>query len=80
MKSLENVNKQASSANDHLVIQLSEIKKRLKEPYMKERIKSFEHGNKQPTNTVIEDTAMQIINEYKDMEQRKWNLIVFNVP
>lgn len=23
---------------------------------------------------------MQIINEYKDMEQRKWNLIVFNVP
>ena len=67
LKSLENANKQASSANYCLVVQLSEIKKRLKEPYMEERIKSSEHNNKQPTNAVIEDTATQRINEYKDM-------------
>ena len=59
---------------------MSEIEKRLKEPYMEGRIKSSEQNNKQPTNAVIEDTATQMINEYKDMERRKLNLIAFNVP
>ena len=46
---------------------------------IEQHLKSLEKVSKQ-SNLFTMDTASKVVDEYHDMERRKWNLIVFNVP
>ena len=56
----------------------SQIKEMVHKP-IEQQLKSLEKASKQP-NVITADTASKVVDEYRDMERRKWNLIVFNAP
>ena len=58
--------------------QLKEIETRLHEP-IEQHLKSMEVNTKKAKEATL-DTASRVVDEYRDMERRKWNLIVFNIP
>ena len=62
---------------DQLSNQIKEMEK-LHKP-IKQQLKSLEKVSKQ-SNVITIDTASKVVDEYRDMERRKWNLIVFIVP
>ena len=58
--------------------QIKEMEAKLHKP-IEQHLKSLEKVSKQ-SNLFTMDTASKVVDEYRDMERRKWNLIVFNVP
>ena len=58
--------------------QLKEIETRLHKP-IEQHLKSMEVNTKKAKEATL-DTASRVVDEYRDMERRKWNLIVFNIP
>ena len=46
---------------------------------IEEQLKSLEKVSNQ-SNVITIDTTSKVVDEYRDVERRKWNLIVFNVP
>ena len=66
---------QGSKVSDQLSNQIKEI---VHKP-IEQQLKSLEKAIKQ-SNVITADTASKVVDEYRDMERRKWNLIVFNVP
>ena len=74
LKKLESM-VQGSKVSDQLSNQIKEI---VHKP-IEQQLKSLEKASKQ-SNVITADTASKVVDEYRDMERRKWNLIVFNVP
>ena len=74
LKKLESM-VQGSKVSDQLSNQIKEI---VHKP-IEQQLKSLEKASKQ-SNVITADTASKVVDEYRDMERRKWNLIVFNMP
>lgn len=69
---------QGSKVADQLSDRIKEMEVKLHKP-IEQQLKSLEKVSKQ-SNVITVDTASKVVDEYRDMERRKWNLIIFNVP
>ena len=67
-----------SKVADQFTDQIKEMEAKLHKP-LEQQLQSLERVSKQ-SNVMIMDTASKVVDEYRDLERRKWNLIVFNVP
>ena len=67
-----------SKVADQFTDQIKEMEAKLHKP-LEQQLKSLERVSKQ-SNVMTMDTASKVVDEYRDLERRKWNLIVFNVP
>ena len=63
---------------DQLTNQIKEMEAKLHKP-IEQQLKSLERVSKQ-SNVMTMDTASKVVDEYRDLERRKCNLIAFNVP
>ena len=66
-----------SLAEYKFLAQIKEMETKLHKP-IEQQLKSLEYASKQ-TNAVTMDTTSRVVDEYRDMERRKLNLIVFNL-
>ena len=63
---------------DQFTDQIKEMEAKLHKS-LEQQLKSLERVSKQ-SNVMTMDTASKVMDEYRDLARRKWNLIVFNVP
>ena len=63
---------------DQLTNQIKEMEAKLHKP-IEQQLKTLERVSKQ-SNVMTMDTASKVVDEYCDLERRKYNLIAFNVP
>ena len=63
---------------DQLSDQIKKMETKLHKP-IEQQLKNLEKVSKQ-SNVITMDTASKVVDEHRDMERRKWNLIVFNMP
>ena len=66
-----------SRVADQLTNQIKEMEVKLHKP-IEQQLKSLERVSKQ-SNVMTMDTASKVVDEYRDLERRKYNLIAFNV-
>ena len=69
-------------SQDHLSQQLNNIESKLHKPdtaAIERQLKTLENVSHK-ANAVTRDTASKIVDEYRDMERRQWNLIISNAP
>ena len=72
---------QVTVADDRFSHQLKEIETKLCDPNttFEKHLKALEDVSKQASAVTI-NSASKIVDEYRDLERRKWNLMFFNVP
>ena len=79
---LKDIELNLRKSQDHLSQQLKDIESGFQKPdtaTFERQLKTLENIS-QKANTVTMDTASKIVDEYRDMESRQWNLIIYNAP
>ena len=81
---LKEIEQKLQKSQDHFSQQLKDIESKLQKPdtaAFEQQLKILENVSQQ-TSTVTIDTASKIhvVDEYRDMERRQWNLIIYNAP
>ena len=79
---LKGVELRLQKSQDHLSQKLKDLESRLQAPKtsaLEQQLKSLETISQQ-AGAVTADTASKLVDEYRDMKRRQWNLIIYNVP